>query len=198
MTVRYPLAAACGYLTFIALIRAWIAWQRRRWDPDVDIDPDMLDVDLSPGGASDDVPLFQGGRSGGAGASDHWAEGSSNGATGRTGGGSHVDVDLDEFWPIAIAAVCAVGGFIAILYVVYAAPILLAEVALDGAVVATFYRRMRRADAGHWAATTLRRTWMTAVVLVVFTTIAGFAFERIAPEARSIGGVIRELIPAAR
>lgn len=198
MTVRYPLAAACGYLTFIVLIRAWIAWQRGRWDPEVDIDPEVLDVDLQPGAASDDVPLFQGGRSGGAGASDHWAEGSSNGAAGPTGGGSHVDIDLDELWPVAIAAVCAVGGLIAILYVVYAAPILLAEVALDGAVVAAFYRRLRRADAAHWAATILRRTWMPAVVLVVSTTIAGFAFERIAPEAQSIGGVIRELIPATR
>ena len=93
-----------------------------------------------------------------------------------------------------VAAVCAVGGLIAILYLVYTAPLLLAEVALDGAVVATLYRRMRRADAAHWAATTLRRTWMAAVVLVITATGVGFAFELIAPGADSIGGVIRELI----
>lgn len=105
----------------------------------------------------------------------------------------NVDFDLDELWPIALAAACAGGGLVAVLYVVYAAPILLAEVALDGAVVTALYRRMRRADAAHWAATTLRRTWMSAVALVVFTTIVGFAFERIAPDTRSIGGVIRAL-----
>ena len=114
------------------------------------------------------------------------------------GGGTFVDVDFDEFWPIAIAAVCAGGALIAIVYVVYAAPLLLAEVALDGAVVTTLYRRMRRADAAHWAATTLRRTWLPAVVLVASATIAGFAFERMAPDARSIGGVVRELISAPR
>jgi hypothetical protein len=193
MTARYPLAAVCGYLTFIVLIRAWIAWQRGKLDPDVDIEPEVLDAVLQPGESSDDLELLRGGRSGGARASDQWMVGSSDSGAGSTGGGSHVDVDLDDLWPVALAVVCAIGGLAAILYVVYSAPILLAEVALDGAVVTTLYRRMRRADTAHWAATTLRRTWISATVLVVSTAIAGFAFERIAPEARSIGGVIREL-----
>ena len=117
---------------------------------------------------------------------------SDGGSTGA-GGGSGIDVDLDDLWPVALAVVCTIGGLAAVVYVVYSAPILLAEVALDGAVVTTLYRRMQRADAAHWAATTLRRTWISAMVLVVSTAIAGFAFERIAPEATSIGGVIREL-----
>lgn len=196
MTVRYPLAAACGYLTFILLIRVWIVWQRGRWDPSIDFDPGAAHADLPSDPAGDDVPLFQGGGSGGAGASEDWTAGSANGLAsgGRGGTRMNVDFDLDELWPIALAAACAVGGLVAVLYVVYAAPILLAEVALDGAVVTALYRRMRRADAAHWAATTLRRTWMSAVALVVFTTIVGFAFERIAPDARSIGGVIRALV----
>jgi hypothetical protein len=197
MTVRYPLAAACGYLAFIALTRAWIAWQRGRWDSDFDIEPEFLNLDVPPDETSD-LELFQGGRSGGGGASGGWSAESSSAASSKAPGGSHVDVDLDELWPIALAAVCAVGALIAILYVVYAAPLLLAEVALDGAVVATLYRRMRRADSAHWESTTLRRTWLPAVVLVASATIAGFAFERIAPDARSIGGVIREIISATR
>ena len=192
MTVRYPLAAVCGYLTFLVLIRAWIAWQRGKWDPDVEIDPELLDAVLPQGESSEDFELSQGGRSGGGGASDQWTAGSVDSGSRTAGGGSHVDVDLDDLWPVALAVVCAIGGLAAIFYVVYSAPVLLAEVALDGAVVTTLYRRMRRADTAHWAATTLRRTWISAMVLVVSAAIAGFAFERIAPEARSIGGVIRE------
>ena len=195
MTVRYPLAAACGYLAFIALIRAWIAWQRGRWDPDFEVEPELLNLDRQPGQTSD-TELFQGGRSGGGGASGGWSAEGSDGASKEALGGSHVDVDLDELWPIVVAAVCALGAVVAILYVVYGAPLLLAEIALDGAVVTTLYRRMRRADAAHWAATTVRRTWVSAFVLVVSCTIGGFAFERIAPGARSIGSVIRELISA--
>jgi hypothetical protein len=197
MTVRYALAAACGYLAFIALIRTWIAWQRGRWDLEPELEPELLnlDIDLRPA-ESADPEFFQGGRSGGAGASGDWEARESHTASLQTKEDSQFgfDLDFDEFWPVVVAAVCAVGGLIAILYVVYTAPLLLAEVALDGAVVATLYRRMRRADAAHWATTTLRRTWTAAVILVVTATGVGFAFERIAPAANSIGAVIRELI----
>jgi hypothetical protein len=37
------------------------------------------------------------------------------------------------------------------------------------------------------------RTWVPALVLVVFAIGVGFALEMIAPDARSIGGVIRTL-----
>jgi hypothetical protein len=147
MTLRYPVAAICGYLTFIVLIRAWIAWQRGRWD--VDLEPEMLDVvDILPDVGTGNPSAFQGGRSGGGGASGGWSA-SGTDASNASRGGTTLDVDLDELWPVALAAVCAVGGLIAIAYIVYLAPVLLAEVALDGAVVATLYRRMRKADAGH-------------------------------------------------
>jgi hypothetical protein len=151
MMLRYPLAAICGYVTFLVLIRAWIVWQRGRWD--ADFEPEMLNVDILPDATieGNTDSLFQGGRSGGAGASHQWSV--SSGGSDASHGSSHVDVDLDELWPVALAAVCAVGGLLAIAYIVYLAPVLLAEVALDGAVVATLYRHMRKSDAGHWAAT---------------------------------------------
>jgi hypothetical protein len=193
MALRYPLAAACGYVTFIGFIRLWIAWQRGQWDPG-EPDLDVLDFELPSTSASDAVSLFRGGRSGGAGASDTWAGGMTRSAPSRARAGRFsIDLDLDDLWWLVLAAVCAAGGLIAMLYVVYSAPVLLAEVALDGAVVTALYRRLRREDASHWAATTLRRTWIPAVVLVVFSLIGGFAFERIAPDAQSIGGVIRAL-----
>jgi hypothetical protein len=209
MTLRYPLAALFGYLTFLGLIRLWIGWQRGRWSPgDLDLSPgvDGLDISLparSGAGAPDATSFFRGGRSGGAGASESWSSGAAapphrgpslEPARGVRGGRFSIDVDPDALWFVVLAVLCALAGLLVLLYLVYVAPVLLAEVALDGAVVTGLYRRLRREDASHWAATTLRRTWVPAALLVVFCLIGGFALGRIAPEAQSIGGVIRALV----
>ena len=46
MPLRYAIATVAGYVTFLALLRAWIAWQRGSW-PDFDVGPDLLEIDLS-------------------------------------------------------------------------------------------------------------------------------------------------------
>jgi hypothetical protein len=43
----------------------------------------------------------------------------------------------------------------------------------------------------------LKRTWMPAVALMVFAALGGYAMQQIAPDARSIGGVVRELQQSA-
>jgi hypothetical protein len=94
---------------------------------------------------------------------------------------------------LIMAGACAAAGVIAIGYVIYLAPILLAEVALDAAIVSVLYRRLRRDEQGYWLTTVLKRTWVPALVLVVFTFLTGFALQMAAPDARSIGGVIRSV-----
>jgi hypothetical protein len=58
MTVRYALAAVSGYLAFLLLIRAWIAWQRGRWDADVDVE--VLNLDFSHGVRANGNPDVRG------------------------------------------------------------------------------------------------------------------------------------------
>jgi hypothetical protein len=106
---------------------------------------------------------------------------------------SSLGLDVDELWPVLIAAACALGGVVAIGYVVYSAPLLLGELALDAAIVSGLYRRLRKKEPSHWAVTTVKHTWLPAMVLVLFAAIGGFALQRIAPDARSIGGVVRAL-----
>jgi hypothetical protein len=200
MTVRYPLAVVAGYLVFLLMVRLWIAWQRWGTSVDLDVDPELLNMDVSLARAGGDDPpaLFDGGGSGGAGASGTyhgavpvrggaWHHGASR------DGGNGFGVDLDDAWPIALAVVCALGGLAAVLYVVYFAPVLLAEVALDAAVVSGLYRRLRREDLSDWTVTTVRHTIVPATVLVLFAAGLGFALHVAAPDAVSIGGVIREL-----
>jgi hypothetical protein len=77
---------------------------------------------------------------------------------------------------------------------VYSAPLLLAEVALDAAVVGAVYRRLRDEERGYWATTALRRTWLSAAVMVTFMTVLGFGLQQSTPDAVSIGDVIRRLL----
>jgi hypothetical protein len=88
----------------------------------------------------------------------------------------------------------ALAGLLAVAFVVYWAPVLLAEVALDAALVGTAYGRLRREDRGYWATTALRQTWAAAAVLVAFMAMLGFALQQVAPEALSIGDVIRRVL----
>ena len=194
MTLRYAIATVAGYVTFIALLRAWIAWQRGSW-PDLDAGSDLLDVefDLLRSGCKEDARVFEGGRSGGGDAASDVGGIQSDRAWPRGESLLDLSLDFDDFWPVLLALVCALGGLLTVVYVVWTAPLLLAEVALDGAVFAAVYRRLHARDAAHWAATTVRRTWMLAVILVLFAAACGFAFEQIAPDAWSIGDVVRVL-----
>ncbi len=200
MAARYALAAVAGYLAFVLLIRAWIAWQRG----DVDLTPDLGEPvrDLPAPGGSARAPLFGGGRSGGAGASTEFDVVSAprpvmapvRGGGGGGGGVSLGDwVEADDGWWILLALALALSAVIAVAYVVYAAPVLLAEVALDAAVMSGIYRRLARGDARHWTSGVLRRTWIPALVVVLCAAGVGFAAQQVAPEARSIGGVVRAL-----
>lgn len=199
---RYALAALIGYALFLLLIRLWIAWQRRRWEW-----RDLPDVPAAGGhtsGSTDDYappPIFSGGRSGGAGGGAAWHESSANVAADASAiepdiagdVAKAVPLDLDESWPLVLAAALALSGALAIAYTVYIAPVLLAEVALDAALVTTVYRRLRWQDARHWTASVVRRTWVPASVLVTLLLVGGLLVQAVLPEADSIGDVLRGL-----
>jgi hypothetical protein len=167
MALRYPLATICGYGAFLALIRLWIALER---------DEDVGDVAETAYDASDATELLPERSSGGAPEIFDFS------------------LDIEEGWFIALAAACALGGLVALAYVIYIAPLLLAEVALDAALVSAVYRRLRHQDVRWWAASVFRRTWLAASALVIFTALAGFALHQVAPDARSIGGVVRDFV----
>lgn len=187
MAIRYPLAALAGYCAFIVLARVWIAARRRSIDP-----LDAADLAHAPdqwAGTPEGEPgpsIAAGGRSGGAGASGSWGDPDQGATVPDT-------FDAGEAWYLTAAGALAFAGLVAIGYVVYAAPVLLAEIALDAAVVSTVYGRLRRQDASHWAGTLLRHTWLPASALIVSLALAGYVLQLFVPDARSIGGVIRAL-----
>lgn len=203
MALRYLAAASVGYLAFLALIRAWIAIQRRRLD--VDSFEEVLSIDLPSRHGSGD-PSFEpdgGGGFGGAGAGRSFdaaapdplrsappiAEAAHPG-TAFSGGLGDV-ADLDAGWPVAIALAGLLLGAAALGFVVYASPILFAEVLLDAAVVGAIYRRARRRSRAHWLRGVLRRTWLPAAAVCAFVALVGLGVQTALPGARSLGDVVR-------
>ncbi|HYP90159.1 MAG TPA: hypothetical protein VEQ59_18440, partial [Polyangiaceae bacterium] len=192
-----------GYLFFLSFVRVWIAYQTRNWsfgrrkqrDYSGSLDIGNVELpDLSAlgdlGGTADGAFTGGGGSFGGAGASGSFDVGTSSGGSSSSaidgiGGGD------GEGIAIVIAVVALLGGLIALGFVIYSSPIMLAEVLLDFAVVGAVYRKNQRHQRGHWAAGVLGRTYKPALVLAVFAAIFGFAIQSLSPEHHTLGSVLK-------
>lgn len=180
MALRYPLAVGVAYLVFFLLLRLWIALQS---DAD-EIASDAVDVvDLG-------TDVLSAGHSSAFGTSLPAPRSAPS-----PKGSSSFDLsisDLDSpaaLLVLAIAAAVAAVVLGAMIYVLYLAPILLAEVLVDGVLLVALYRRLKGTEPEHWLFGAVKRTWIPALVVILTFFIAGTIFQRLAPEARSIGGV---------
>jgi len=180
MWIRYPIAILIAYGVFLLLLRLWL-WIYGR-DMEVDLDPDLAEVvlDLPSGGyAPSEVSHANVGGDIGhthAGGSSSWWS------------GIDFDLDLDDGWFLVIAVIVLIGALIASLYIIYIAPLLLAEILIDGVLLVGLYKKVKHIDQQHWLRAAVRRTIIPVLLIAMFFSIAGFAMQRIAPEAHSIGG----------
>jgi len=206
MSIRYASAAIVGYVVLLGLFRLWLAIAVRRASRGrddsslLDLIPDGLDVvDVTiPIDVSVSTPTFGGGGGfGGGGTSRSWGAasrsfGSDKGASSASSdGGSGLDLDLDEGWVIVIPIIALVAIGIGAATVVWGAPMLLAELLLDGLVAAGVYRRLKRVDAQHWLAGATKRTWLPAIGVIIVAGVAGWLIQFFAPAALSIGDLWR-------
>jgi hypothetical protein len=212
MHVRYPAAVGCAYLAFLFLL--WL-WLRTKADDYLDGSIDI--PDLSGGGSPgvDALPDFggAGGNFGGGGASGNFVtddalssaslpvgDGDGIGAVGEAVG--EVVGGADE-GAIPLAVALLVAALVAVLlfatfYIVYLAPALFAELLVDGALSASLYRRMRGLRTRHWLESALRRTAVPFAVTALGLALIGYALHAYAPEAHTLGEVMRHFrMPAS-
>jgi hypothetical protein len=193
MPLRYGAAGLASYLAFLALIRVWLAW-KSGVESAIDAADVMDGVDFVPRlpGDATSPSFFAGGRSGGGGASGSWMEGGT--APDSGGSSSWSDAwDGDLGWILVFAA-ALLAGLATIGYVVYLAPLLLAEALVDGVIVATIAHRVSDLERRDWTATVVRRTWLPALAVIGLLMIGGFALQKLAPDARSIGPAIAQIL----
>jgi hypothetical protein len=194
MWLRYPIAILVAYCVFLLLLDLWLWLQRRSLSGDSY--PSFLDFlpsDTPSGGGS--AHFGGGGDFGGGGAGGNWGQSLSSSATPSSGSaapngiGFDLDLDLDSGCLIVIAVVALVGGLGASFYVIYIAPALLAEILVDGALMAGLYKRVKHIEPGNWLRSAIRRTLLPAILVAVFFTVAGYALQKAIPTAQSIGDV---------
>lgn len=179
MASRYPLAVLSGYGGFLIMLRAWLEYRQGVWDA-----PDMLENVRRASDFTSPDPLRAC-------------------SPGNSRVDAHIDspisldgfsIDLDDLWWLVLLIVAALGALATIAYVIYDAPLLLAEVALDAGLLSALYRRLRHDPDRHWSRTALRRTWLPATTLTLFMSLAGYAMAHLFPHARSIGDVLRAVL----
>lgn len=192
MWLRYPLAAGLAYLGFMVLLWTWARTHGRDFWDNFDL-PDFGSGSNSSGsGGYYSQWQSGGGQSGGGGASSWFDRPSSMSSRGANSSGSDwspVEALDDAVWVLVALAVAAV-ALLAMGWVIWIAPGLMAELLLDVALTGGLYRRLRRIESRHWLSTVLRRTALPFLGVALMAGLAGYAGAHYAPGADSIGDVI--------
>lgn len=189
MLLRYPLAIAIAYVVFLLLMWAWTRWGA---DATVDAADACLSTHGSGGGASGWTGT--GGGSGGGGSSASWT--SSSDASSASDASALDIVDADAGLPLLAAlvlALVAAACVIAAGWVVWTAPMLMAELLVDSAIAAGLYKRMRHVPAQGWWWLCVRHTFWPLLGVLVFFVVLGGVADRIAPEANTLMQALKAL-----
>jgi hypothetical protein len=194
MGIRYPLALLVAYGVFLSLL--WL-WLRTRHDHS-----DLVDMPLpnGDGGSSAlpecDVPTLHPGDGsfGGGGASADFnsgdiveaavnakveiAQGAAESVVSAAGEGCGVVV-------LVFLGIAAIGAIL--IWVLSMAPVFLAEIVLDGMLIAALYKRLRQTDSACWLHAAVRRTWAPFLLTAIIAGIVGTLLHWRSPEAETLG-----------
>jgi hypothetical protein len=191
MGLRYPIAILISYGVFLLLLRLWL-WANGR-HLNLDLDPSNLDFLPSRQLAGESFHFGGGSDFGGAGAGGSWGDSAVSSSASAASDGIDVGFDLEELWLVVIALVAMGAGLIATLYIVYIAPVLLAEILVDGVLMVGLYRRIRGVERRHWLRAAVRQTLLPALIVAVCFAAGGYALQKAVPQARSIGDVWKQI-----
>lgn len=170
MAVRYPVAIAIAYLAFLFFLWMWLRWSAK----------DYVDIpDFSGLGARSDRGAYPCGGSG---------QGSDDGGILSDVAGSATGAG-DFAIPLVILAAAA-GLLVASFWIVYRAPVLFAELLLDGMLAASLYRRLRGIETRYWLTTAIRRTFWPFLITALVAGVGGKMLQAHVPGARTLGEVV--------
>ena len=199
LRLRYPIAVLVSYGVFLLLIRVWLWYVSARrvvYLKTGQFDIGGFDVGFPSGGGSGGGSVqFGGGSSGGGGASDAFdgpvpvnfmAAPAPSG-----GGGGHsswfdfdfgFDLDGDGLLILILLAVLILGIVLAAVYLVYAAPQILAEAAWQFALAGAI-RTAAKQEGGAWMPGLLKSTVLPFIVVLLLATGLGWFAHHVCPPA---------------
>lgn len=200
MGLRYALSVVAAYGFFFLLVRMWV-WYAAGIAVQISLPdlspsradgvPDVGGWNWGGGSSNSGVAFrgFHGGDAGGGGASDLFDApvlSSSGGGGGGGGGSSSFDLDLDEgIWIVLVLAVVVIVIAVAGGYLIWMAPEILPEVALECAIGAGLVKQLREGESG-WARRLLWKTWIPLVIVVLVAYSAGAFIQSTCPGATHV------------
>lgn len=197
MSMRYPLAVGIAYLVFLFLLWLWLRTSARDYADG--IDPSFIPMPRRSSTTAREEPFVgKGGEADGGGASGNFdlpddGSLSVSDAADPVGEALGSAAQADEFAIPLVAIVLVAAIALSSLFVIYSAPLLFAELLIDGALAASLYRRLRGIDARHWLETAVRRTALPFLVTACFAAVAGLGLQTFAPGANSIGKALVQM-----
>lgn len=193
MWIRYPAAVGLAYLVFLFLLWLWLRTSGKDY---VDFaDPSVIPSGRSsPGATNESIFAGKGGEADGGGASGWFetpdgSDAPAEGMADSVGEALGAATQAEEFSIPLVAIILVAAVALSSLFVIYSAPILFAELLVDGVLAASLYRRLRGIEQRHWLTTAVRRTFMPFVLTACFMAAGGWAMTIAAPGAKSIGTV---------
>lgn len=168
MWLRYPLAAIGAYLSFLALLRLWAQYQLSR--PHLPLEQGDAEPETEPA-----PPLKK--------KESFW----------RADCLDVLDVAaaFDDL-PVAILVLALVIVLVIAVGIIVAAPVLFAELLLDGLLVAGLWRRFTNHGTGSSLGSAVRGTVLPATIVVACLGVMGFMLQLIEPGADSIGDIFQD------
>ena len=191
MWIRYLASFGVAYLVFLVLL--WL-WLRTRVEDYADY-PDLSGFPSSRSAKPETIYNGKGSDLGSASANESFDVASDHLSASGDPGGSIGDAlgaaaEAEDFAIPLIVLVVTATIVCSSLFIIYSAPILFAELLVDGVLSASLYRRLRGLETRHWLETALRRTALPFAFTAVIVSVSGWGMALYAPGAHSIGDVI--------
>lgn len=201
MWVRYLAAFGIAYLVFLGLL--WL-WLRTKVQDYLEL-PDITSSNSPSGNFAEvsgvDASHFHaggGGDFGGGGASASFdPPGTPLAETGSGVGDAVGDAlgsasDADELAIPLLVLALAAALVLSSLYMVYTAPALFAELAVDGLFSAGLYRKLRGLEPQHWLKTAIQRSIVPFVLTALVVSAVGWGLALAAPGAHTLSEALAQ------
>jgi hypothetical protein len=187
--------------------------RRKTADSDIDLWDMESDTTFPPSSgnaAESEAVSFGGGSSGGGGASDPWVEtavnqsihpGNPNSSSAHskwpTSSGKSKDsisvFDLDGDGDAIVVLLALALLLLVILgagvYLIYQAPVILAEAAFQGALASALTKASQRIERGDWVGSVFKATWIPLSIVLLMAIVFGLATSKYCPAATKVSEI---------
>lgn len=201
MWTRYLLSIGVSYITFIILLKIWLWCKTTNSSSNSNSDSvgEIFDIPIMSGNSPSNANTLPGNINNFKGGGGSFDGGGASGDFDSSGSGAFGEAiesvaEAEEAAiPLIVIITLLFGLLSSIIFVftlVNSAPMLFAELLVDGVLSASLYRRLKGIDRYHWLESAIKRTIWPFVWIAITFVIVGIVIQSFMPNVHSIGEVI--------